>query len=100
MNVKASHPYKTAPDRSFWSRCVSTHFDARTLVNADGPLIRRGDKIVSAGSCFASNLIPYIEKAGLQYLRTETVHPAFAAAFRDNFGYARFSASYGNIVSG
>jgi hypothetical protein len=99
MSGVATHPYKTAPDRAFWSRSVSHHFDPQSLARADGHLIRRGDKVVSAGSCFASNLVPYLEKAGLQYLRTETVHPAFVKTAADNYGYDKFSASYGNIYT-
>jgi hypothetical protein len=35
----------------------------------------------------------------LHYFRTEAMHPAFADAALDNFGYAKFSASYGNIYT-
>jgi len=99
MSVGAIHPYKTAADRAFWSRSVSANFNLRTLVGAREPLIRRGDKVVSAGSCFASNLVPYLEKSGLNYFRTEKMHPAFAHAAADNFGYSKFSAAYGNIYT-
>jgi hypothetical protein len=78
---------------------VSVNFDPRKLIEAREPLIRRGDKVVSAGSCFASNLVPYLEKSGLNYFRTEAVHPAFAHAAGDNFGYSKFSAAYGNIYT-
>ncbi len=63
------------------------------------PLIRVGEKVVSAGSCFAANLVPHLEKAGLSYLRTETGHPSFARYRNDNFGYSLFSAAYGNIYT-
>jgi GSCFA family len=99
MSAGAMHPYKTAPERAFWSRSVSVNFDPRKLIDAREPLIRRGDKVVSAGSCFASNLVPYLEKSGLHYFRTEAMHPAFAHAATDNFGYSKFSAAYGNIYT-
>lgn len=119
------HPYKTQPDRAFWARAVSADFEASTLVTEAAPLIRRGERVVSAGSCFAANLVPYLERAGLTYLRTETLPPVVLDALEprppklvalarrarasigwrraptapDNFGYARFSAAYGNIYT-
>ena len=64
----------------------------------DGVLIRADDVVVSAGSCFAANLIPYVEAAGFTYLRTE--EPVFDFAYLpENLGYRDFSAAYGNIYS-
>lgn len=95
----SDHPYKTAPARAFWSRSVSNGLFSEDLINSDSYLIRRGDKIVSAGSCFASNLVPYLEKAGLSYIRTENFHRRFAGIDADNLGYSKFSAAYGNIYT-
>ena len=93
------HPYQNAPDRSFWSRSVSSGFDVRQLVDHDGPLIRPGEPVASAGSCFASNLVPFLERAGFEYLRTERRNPAFSNVRPENLGYANFSAAYGNIYT-
>ncbi len=93
------HPYKFAPDRAFWSRAVATGWDAARLVDGTDYLIHKGDKVVSAGSCFAANIIPYIERAGLTYLRTEETHPAFRHLEPEALGYANFSAAYGNIYT-
>lgn len=99
MTEVAKHPYKTAPDRSFWSRAVAQAYNAADLTSFDTVLITKSDKVVSAGSCFASNLVPYLEKSGLTYLRSETAHPAFSDHVDETFGYAKFSASYGNIYT-
>jgi hypothetical protein len=93
------HPYQNAPDRSFWSRSVSSGFDVRQLADHDGPLIRLGEPVASAGSCFASNLVPFLERAGFEYLRTERRHPAFSLIRPENLGYDNFSAAYGNIYT-
>jgi hypothetical protein len=93
------HPYKEAPDRSFWSRAVSRQFKASELFAHDGPLIRQGDRIVSAGSCFAANLVPYLKRYGLNYVKTELPHRAFNGLGEENLGYAKFSAAYGNIYT-
>jgi hypothetical protein len=44
-------------------------------------------------------MVPYLQSAGFKYLQTEVVHPAFANFAKDNFGYANFSACYGNIYT-
>lgn len=93
------HPYQNAPDRSFWSRSVSSGFDVRQLADHDGPLIRPGEPVASAGSCFASNLVPFLEAAGFEYLRTETRNPALSNVRQENLGYENFSAAYGNIYT-
>jgi tetratricopeptide (TPR) repeat protein len=95
------HPYKSAPKSSFWSRAVSKDWDPSKVVCTDSQnrLIRKGDKVVSAGSCFASNIISYLEQAGLTYLRTEELHPAFQDLEPEALGYGNFSAAYGNIYT-
>lgn len=63
------------------------------------PLIRRGENVVSAGSCFAANLVPYLENAGFTYLRTEVPHASFGSLGEENLSYGKFSAAYGNIYT-
>lgn len=93
------HPYTTAPDCAFWSRAVAAAWSPAGLLDPHEFLIRKDDKVVSAGSCFASNLISYLEGAGLTYLRTEEAHPLFYDLEPENLGYAKFSAAYGNIYT-
>jgi hypothetical protein len=92
------HPYKSQPDRAFWSRSVSRDFNAFDVPTVSGALLRYDDDVVSAGSCFASNVIPWLEPGGLHYVRTETPHQAFAH-LGENLGYRSFSAAYGNIYT-
>jgi hypothetical protein len=92
------HPYRSQPSRAFWSRSVSPDFVAADMTAGGEPLLRRGDRVVSAGSCFASNMIPWLEGSGLDYVRTEEPHPAFAH-LPENLGYRSFSAAYGNIYT-
>ena len=92
-----SHPYKSAPRAAFWSRAVSTDWYPADVVATAGQYIAATEKVMTAGSCFASNLVPYLEQAGLTYVRTERPHPAFQ--FEERFGYEKFSAAYGNIYT-
>jgi hypothetical protein len=92
------HPYRSQPNRAFWSKAVAAHFSNTDLVSGVKPLFRQGDKVMSAGSCFAANLVPYLEQAGFTYLRTEAPHPSFAH-LSENFTYRSFTAAYGNIYT-
>jgi hypothetical protein len=94
------NPYQNQSDLAFWSRSVSRNFNADALRNDElqSSLFRKDDLIVSAGSCFASNLIPWIEKEGLEYLRTEKL-PSQFENLPENLGYRNFSAAYGNIYT-
>lgn len=95
-----SNPYLAQPNKAFWSRSVSRDFSADSLWGEDSQssLFQTDDLIVSAGSCFASNLIPWIEKLGLEYVRTEELPPQFKD-LPENLGYRNFSAAYGNIYT-
>jgi GSCFA family len=95
-----AHPYKTAPTKAFWSRAVARDWDPTDLVSTKKPLIGRADAVVSAGSCFAANIAPYLTKAGLKYLKTEDMrHPIFDRHLHENFGYDSYSAAYGNVYT-
>jgi hypothetical protein len=94
------NPYQDQSNSAFWSRSVSRNFLSEDLLGSENreSLFNLDDKVVSAGSCFASNLIPWIEKEGLEYLRTEEL-PAQFEKLPENLGYRNFSAAYGNIYT-
>ncbi len=92
------NPYRSQPDKAFWSRSVASQFDASDLVYFDHQLIRRGETFASAGSCFAANVIEPLEAAGYSYVRTEELPPPLCH-LPENLGYAKFSARYGNIYT-
>ena len=94
----ATTPYQTAPDRAFWRHAVSTHWDERGL-SSETALIRKGERVMSAGSCFASNLIPYLERAGFPYVRVGEYGAPLDEWAADHLGYATFSARYGNVYT-
>jgi len=91
------NPYRQQPDRAFWRRSVTKDFKASSLLSSD-VLITLHDRVMSAGSCFAANIIPFIETAGINYLRTELPHPLFAD-MPEHFNYRTFTAAYGNIYT-
>lgn len=93
-----SNPYKSAPRKAFWNRAVAKKWNINELVSSL-PLIRKGEKVGSAGSCFAGNIIPYLEKAGFSYVRKTVVPESLKAVYQENFNYHTFSAGYGNIYT-
>ena len=94
-----SHPYRKQPSKAFWSRAVAANWRPVDTVTPAGPLLRATDKIVSLGSCFAANLVPYLRHDGFDYVVTEPRHPAFGGTPPDNYAYDKFSAAYGNIYT-
>ncbi|MBR0644714.1 GSCFA domain-containing protein [Plastoroseomonas hellenica] len=95
----SQHPYVSAPARAFWSKGVARNWQPSEAVQASQMLVRHGEKVMSAGSCFAANLVPYLEGAGFTYVRTERPHKAFGAVAAENLSYDKFSAAYGNIYT-
>lgn len=95
----STHPYQRVPVTSVWSRSVARDFDPAALVGTSTRLVRPGERVASAGSCFAANLVPYLEQHGLTYLRTESMHAAFSHIPGEHLGYEAFSASYGHIYT-
>jgi hypothetical protein len=93
-----SHPYNAAPQTAFWSKAVSTNFDQDTLILTTS-LIKSGERVSSAGSCFAANIVPYLESAGIEYVRRGGLPQSFDCNGKDNFSYSKFSAGYGNIYT-
>jgi hypothetical protein len=93
------NPYSDLPPRHYWSRAVSRDYRPGDLPDTPVPLITPGDRVISAGSCFAANLVPYLQAAGLTYLQTERRHPLLASLPVDNYSYDKFSAAYGNVYT-
>jgi hypothetical protein len=92
------HPYKSLPAEAFWRGAVAPDFVTDRLVAGDDPLLQPGDRIMSAGSCFAANMVPWLEGAGFEYVRTETPPPALAT-LPENLAYRHYSAGYGNVYT-
>ena len=93
------HPYSNAPAHAFWSRAVSKGPDPENMHLTKAPLIKSGDRVASAGSCFAANLVPYLERSGLEYVRTEYQEGLWGQIPGEAFSYGKFSAGYGNIYT-
>jgi hypothetical protein len=93
-----SHPYKFMDSKAFWKRAVASGFENNDLIH-NAPYLKKGDKFGSAGSCFAGNIIPYLEAAGFEYVRHNNSLNHNAVSYEENFNYHLFSAGYGNLYT-
>lgn len=92
------HPYKFMDRTAFWKRAVASGFENKELIH-NAPYLKKGDKFGSAGSCFAGNIIPYLEAAGFEYVRHNNSLAHNAVKYDENFNYHLFSAGYGNLYT-
>jgi hypothetical protein len=77
---------------------VARDFDPCDVADPALPSFHTTDVFASAGSCFASNIRPFLERAQLRYLKTEGPHPLWPEGAEASY-YDAFSARYGNIYT-
>lgn len=91
-------PYSDLPDRAYWRRAVAA--PALTEVDPVDPPpfgIGPGDRVMTAGSCFAQHIARYLRHSGFNAMLTESAHPMISAEHAAAFNYGTFTARYGNI---
>ena len=70
------HPYKSFPDRQFWNRSVSRTAWADVFLDQPAKFkLAAGDRIASAGSCFARRIAENLTGLGYNYEYFEPAHP-------------------------
>jgi hypothetical protein len=96
----SSHPYQSLPDWNFWKPSIADRpFEQVDPVVVAKFRIKRSDKIVTAGSCFAQHIARHLQGAGFNYLVTELPNPIVPVHIAERFGYGVFTARYGNIYT-
>lgn len=95
------HPYKHLADDKFWRKhlnsikCLPTTYSCFSN-NQDLSSL----SVMTFGSCFAENIIPYLHLNGITYTKTEDSLWYFTGGMaEDKIGYATFSCEYGNIYT-
>ena len=97
---KAGCPYNALPDHAFWSRSVAGRPQGEVTPVTHAPFqIERGDRIASAGSCFAQHIARHLAAGGYDYAVTETGYPRMGQRLAAKYNYGTFSARYGNIYT-
>ncbi|WP_018260471.1 GSCFA domain-containing protein [Methylobacterium sp. WSM2598] len=92
-----THPYRTAPDHSFWHRAV-VEVDNVDPVVAPSFTIDRFSRVATAGSCFAQHIARYLQDVGIPRYTTEECHPE-VGAYATDFHYHQYTARYGNVYT-
>lgn len=96
----SSHPYKVQPERAFWRKAVGQrqYFDLSDIWQPI--LIKKTDRIATAGSCFAQHIGNNLAARGANFMDMEPAPPVFSCGkeARD-WGYGVYSCRYGNIYT-
>ncbi|MGP3696077.1 GSCFA domain-containing protein [Rhodobacter sp. NSM] len=94
------HPYIGKPDMQFWKKEPGIDEPSRLDPVTEPPFrIDKGDRLVTAGSCFAQHVAGHMAAAGFNHFITERAHPAIRPAVAKRHNYGMFSARYGNIYT-
>ncbi|HVU20244.1 MAG TPA: GSCFA domain-containing protein [Rhizomicrobium sp.] len=93
-------PYSDLPPRNFWRTGVSeAHpLTVENLYKKKFP-IGRGDKIATAGSCFAQHVANHLRDNGFSVMDVEPPPDVLSDDVARSFGYKIYSARYGNIYT-
>jgi hypothetical protein len=93
-------PYQDRPSTSFWKSAVASSND---LV-PEGLYRRKwaispSDRIATAGSCFAQHIGRHLKRNGFKVIDMEPPPVGLPQEEQQRFGYATYSARYGNIYT-
>lgn len=92
-------PYSRLPPHAFWKLCRNDpNFRADALF-APKFRLRPGDRVATAGSCFAQNIGRYIRPSALHLVDVEPPPDKMPDRVAERFGYGLYSARYGNIYT-
>ena len=94
------NPYLNLPKRAFWKTGVAQEnpyaIESIYKKKFDIPL---NAKVATAGSCFAQHISQYLKKSGYNVLDVEPPPPELPESLHKKFGFAMYSARYGNIYT-
>lgn len=94
------HPYADLPPRHFWRSTVANHPWASVFDGEVGRFqIAPGDRVATAGSCFAQRITAVLRDSGLGFADCEPRPAVMDEAQGAEWGYGRFSARFGNIYT-
>lgn len=92
-------PYSDQHKAAFWKLCRdSDQFRVAEMFQPKHPLAP-GDRVATAGSCFAQNIGRFLRASELELIDVEPAPDAMPNDVKAQFGYGLFSARYGNIYT-
>ncbi len=98
--MAGDNPYDGLPKSAFWKSGVVTE-SPLSLEGLYEPKFRitQQDRIATAGSCFAQHIARFLKARSFQVLDAEPAPRFLPEALLQAYGYATYSARYGNIYS-
>ena len=93
-------PYEGLAPRAFWKAAVAetSPLALRDIYRRKWP-IQPGDRIATAGSCFAQHVARHLRGSGFAVMDVEPPPPGLPAEQIGKFGYGLYSARYGNVYT-
>ncbi len=92
-------PYSSQPKSAFWRLCRGAEDFLAADLFKPAHTLGPGDRIATAGSCFAQNIGAYIKQSDLEFVDTEPAPYGLPPEQAKTFGYGLFSARYGNVYT-
>ena len=92
-------PYSHLPATAYWKLCRDDPGFRVSEIYAPKFVIEPGQKVGTAGSCFAQNISRYLQRSPLSFHQGEAAPRGMPDAVARRFGYGLYSARYGNIYT-
>ena len=94
------NPYKSLPNSSFWRRSVSSlSYQEVDPVVKGKYVIKKSDKVATAGSCFAQHVSKRLVGVGFKWINEEPSLFGMSASVAAEYSYDIYSARYGNVYT-
>lgn len=91
--------YEALPDDAFWRLCREDPHHHYASIYRPKFQLKPGEKIATAGSCFAQHFGARVKASNLTFLDVETKPKIMPDDVARKFGYGIYSARYGNLYT-
>jgi PAS domain-containing protein len=96
----ADNPYSSLPDHRFWRKAVASLPPFAIDPMMEAPFkISIGDKVATAGSCFAQEIAHRLQTSGYHYYLAEKPPAGMSADESERRNYSMYSCRYGNLYT-
>jgi hypothetical protein len=100
MSADPNFPYLSIPAEARWRDAVASREVRSIDPHLGGGLrVSPGDRLASAGSCFAQRISDALQSSGYNYLMLEEGPRFLAVNDRRASGYGLYTARYGNVYT-
>lgn len=94
-----THPYRSQPAKAFWKKTISPFHALDVGDWYEKRFDLGGQRIATAGSCFAQHIGRNLRKHQFDYIDTEPAPAALPQELRLDYGYEMYSARFGNVYT-